>query len=68
MSDIQRTHALSIQQLVPDFAALRLGLLDSMHEEDFWMIYFIMLVPRLNEHDSKLLSTLKVRYKFLDGL
>lgn len=60
MSDVQSEHALTVEQLIPDFAALRLKLCSSMREEAFWMIYFILLVPRLSEHDSDLLSTPEV--------
>ena len=33
-----------------------------MSDGQFWMIYFILLLPRLNVHDSKLLSTPKARF------
>lgn len=39
-----------------------------MSEEDFWMVYFILLVPRLSGHDFELLSTSEVRYFFSHGL
>ncbi|GMN35349.1 hypothetical protein TIFTF001_045007 [Ficus carica] len=57
MSDAQREHASTVEQLIPDFAALRLKLCNSMREDVFWMIYFILLVPRLSGNDSELLST-----------
>ncbi|PON52191.1 BSD domain containing protein [Trema orientale] len=60
MSDAQSEHASSIEQFIPDFAALRLRICCSMSQEDFWMIYFILLVPRLSEHDFALLSTSKI--------
>ncbi|PON32433.1 BSD domain containing protein [Parasponia andersonii] len=60
MSDAQSEHASSIEQFVPDFAALRLRICHSMSQEDFWMIYFILLVPRLSEHDFAHLSTSKI--------
>lgn len=60
MSDIQREHASTIERLAPSFADLRLQLCSYMSDGQFWMIYFILLLPRLNVHDSKLLSTPKI--------
>uniref|UniRef100_A0A5B6ZTE5 Putative BSD domain-containing protein n=1 Tax=Davidia involucrata TaxID=16924 RepID=A0A5B6ZTE5_DAVIN len=57
MSDAQREHALTIEHLVPSLATLRRKLQSNLSVEQFWMIYFLLLLPRLNEHDSKLLST-----------
>ena len=57
MSDAQRDHASTIEHYIPDFAPLRQRLCRSMDEGVFWMIYFILLVPRLSGHDSELLST-----------
>ncbi|WJZ98173.1 hypothetical protein VitviT2T_016718 [Vitis vinifera] len=62
MSDIQREHASTIERLAPSFADLRLQLCSYMSDGQFWMIYFILLLPRLNVHDSKLLSTPKARF------
>ncbi|KAK6945146.1 BSD domain [Dillenia turbinata] len=62
MSDIQREHASMIEQLIPNLQALRLELCTQIGEKQFWIIYFILLLPRLNEHDSKLLSTTEVRH------
>ncbi|KAK2965435.1 hypothetical protein RJ640_017075 [Escallonia rubra] len=61
MSDIQREHAATIEHLVPSFAALRQKVCIYLTEEQFWMIYFILLLPRLNEDDFKLLSTPEAR-------
>ncbi|KAK3039988.1 hypothetical protein RJ639_027178 [Escallonia herrerae] len=61
MSDIQREHAATIEHLVPSFAALRQKVCVYLTEEQFWMIYFILLLPRLNEDDFKLLSTPEAR-------
>lgn len=61
MSDAQKEHASAVEQLVPGFADLRVQLCSSMSEEQFWMIYFLLLLPRLNEHDFELLSTPKAR-------
>ncbi|XP_068331647.1 uncharacterized protein [Pyrus communis] len=60
MSDAQKEHASAVEQLVPGFADLRVQLCSSMSEEQFWMIYFLLLLPRLNEHDFELLSTPKI--------
>ncbi|XP_043699443.1 uncharacterized protein LOC122650181 [Telopea speciosissima] len=58
MSDAQREHASTVENLAPSLAGLNVRLCPShMNEQRFWMIYFILLHPRLNEHDSKLLST-----------
>ncbi|KAJ0724320.1 putative BSD domain superfamily protein [Helianthus annuus] len=57
MSQVQKDHAIIIQDLVPNLAALRRTIHNVMSEQQFWMIYFIMLVPQLNEDDCRLLST-----------
>lgn len=57
MSDIQREHTAAIEEMVPSIAALRHEICKIINEDIFWMIYFILLLPRLNEYDSKLLST-----------
>ncbi|XVE63677.1 hypothetical protein DITRI_Ditri07aG0038700 [Diplodiscus trichospermus] len=60
MSEAQREHAENIEQIVPSFEALKVNLQHQMGDERFWMIYFILLLPRLNEHDFELLSTPEV--------
>ncbi|KAA8522979.1 hypothetical protein F0562_009402 [Nyssa sinensis] len=60
MSDKQREHALAVETLVPSLIALRRELHSDLTDEQFWMIYFIFLLPRLDKHDSKLLSTPKI--------
>ncbi|XWS17103.1 hypothetical protein CRYUN_Cryun33cG0039100 [Craigia yunnanensis] len=60
MSETQREHAENIEHLVPSFEALKINLHHHMGDERFWMIYFILLLPRLNEHDFELLSTPEV--------
>ncbi|XP_057760405.1 uncharacterized protein LOC130980705 isoform X2 [Arachis stenosperma] len=60
MSISQREHALAIEQLVPEFVALRVNLCSYMNVEKFWMIYFLLILPRLNQHDFELLSTPKI--------
>ncbi|KAF5742012.1 hypothetical protein HS088_TW09G00051 [Tripterygium wilfordii] len=57
MSDAQREHVSAVESLVPSFTALRINLQRFMGEEQFWIIYFILLLPRLNEHDFELLSS-----------
>ncbi|XP_057995753.1 uncharacterized protein LOC131175437 [Hevea brasiliensis] len=57
MSDAQREHASTVEQMVPGLTALRVNIHSYMEDEQFWMIYFILLLPRLNEHDFEILST-----------
>lgn len=60
MTDVQKDHALAIEQVVPNLGTLRNTVQNHMSEEKFWMIYFILLLPRLNENDYRLLSTPEV--------
>ncbi|XP_042487048.1 uncharacterized protein LOC122067278 [Macadamia integrifolia] len=61
MSEAQLEHVSTVEDLAPSLVALRVSLCPShMNEGQFWLIYFILLYPRLNEHDSKLLSTSQV--------
>lgn len=62
MSDAQREHASTVEHLTPSLAALRVKLQNYMSEEQFWMIYFILLLPRFSEDDFELLATSKARY------
>lgn len=58
MSDAQQEHALAVERVAPRLAALRIELCPGyMSESCFWMIYFVLLHPRLNKHDAELLST-----------
>lgn len=57
MSDIQKEHVAAIEEMVPSIAALRHDICKFVNEDIFWMIYFILLLPRLNEYEAKLLST-----------
>ncbi|CAM8989375.1 unnamed protein product [Rhodiola kirilowii] len=58
MSDVQQEHALAIERLVPELAALRFELCpEYMSEGFFWKIYFVLVHPRLDKHDADLLST-----------
>lgn len=60
MSDAQREHAFSVERLVPSFTDLRISLRRHLGDNRFWMIYFILLLPRLNEEDFEILSTPKI--------
>ncbi|GAB4832799.1 hypothetical protein Ancab_006816 [Ancistrocladus abbreviatus] len=60
MSPIQTEHASVIEQLVPSLATLRDRFSDDMSDQQFWMIYFILVLPRLDEEDLLLLSTPEV--------
>ncbi|XP_022749635.1 uncharacterized protein LOC111299028 isoform X2 [Durio zibethinus] len=60
MSEAQREHVENIEHLVPSFEALKVNLHHHLGDERFWMIYFILLLPRLNENDFELLSTPEV--------
>lgn len=62
MSDAQKEHASTVERLAPSLADLRVKLQDYMSEEQFWIIYFILLLPRLSEYDFELLSTSKARF------
>ncbi|KAG6594961.1 hypothetical protein SDJN03_11514, partial [Cucurbita argyrosperma subsp. sororia] len=58
LSDAQQEHALAVEHLVPRLAALRIEFCPQYMSEDcFWMIYFVLLHPRLSKHDAELLST-----------
>lgn len=61
MSDVQRIHISTVEQLVPNISALKIKLQSLISNERFWMIYFILLVPRFNERDFELLATPEVR-------
>ncbi|XP_061951963.1 uncharacterized protein LOC133674756 [Populus nigra] len=57
MTDAQREHVLNVEHFVPSLAQLRNNLQSEMGNGRFWMVYFILLIPRLNEHDFEVLST-----------
>ncbi|XP_057761304.1 uncharacterized protein LOC130981682 [Arachis stenosperma] len=58
LSDVQQEHALAVESLAPSLAALRMELCPAyMSDACFWMIYFVLLHPRLNKSDADLLST-----------
>ncbi|KAL6222716.1 hypothetical protein ACLB2K_006107 [Fragaria x ananassa] len=61
LSDVQQEHALAVERLAPALAALRMELCpEHMSESHFWMIYFVLLHPRLSKQDTELLSTPKI--------
>ncbi|KAK4416354.1 hypothetical protein Salat_2460900 [Sesamum alatum] len=58
MSDAQQEHALAVERLAPRLAALRIELCpEYMSESCFWMIYFVLVHPRLDKEGAELLST-----------
>lgn len=65
MSDAQREHASAVEHIVPGLTALRANIHSYLEDDQFWMIYFILLLPRLNEHDFEILSTPQARVLFL---
>ncbi|XP_019150629.1 PREDICTED: uncharacterized protein LOC109147429 isoform X2 [Ipomoea nil] len=71
ISDNQREHVENIEQLVPSLGSLKLKLAHHLTDGQFWMIYFTLLLPRLDENDLGLLSTpeiVKVREMLLQQL
>ncbi|XP_028753924.1 uncharacterized protein LOC114713442 isoform X2 [Neltuma alba] len=60
MSNSQREHVLTIERLVPELVSLRLNLCSYMNVEKFWMIYFLLLLPRLDQRGFECLSTPKI--------
>ena len=62
MTGAQREHASNIERFVPSLARLRNNLRSETGDGRFWMVYFIFLIPRLNERDFEILSTPQVRF------
>ncbi|CAA0832832.1 BSD domain-containing protein [Striga hermonthica] len=61
MTNAQQEHALAVERLAPRLAALRMELCPGyMSESCFWLIYFLLLHPRLDKQDAELLSTPQV--------
>ncbi|XP_074591896.1 uncharacterized protein LOC141847727 [Curcuma longa] len=61
MSHAQREHISTVQHFKPSLQSLRLRLCPtSLSEDSFWKIYFALLHPKLNKHDSELLSTCQI--------
>ncbi|KAJ1275861.1 hypothetical protein BS78_05G168200 [Paspalum vaginatum] len=58
MTDAQQDHALAVESVAPELADLRIELCPShMSEGCFWMIYFVLLHPKLSKEDAEILST-----------
>lgn len=57
MSDSQKEHVASIVQFVPGLESLRQMVCHELSDLQFWMIYFVLLLPRLSGNDLELLST-----------
>jgi len=65
LSDAQQEHAMAVERLAPELAALRIELcLSYMSESCFWKIYFALVHPRLSRHDAEILSTPEVSYLY----
>ncbi|KAM3360602.1 stress response protein NST1 [Capsicum galapagoense] len=60
MSDSQKEHVASIVQFVPGLESLRQKVCHELSDGQFWMIYFVLLLPRLNGNDLEMLSTPEV--------
>ncbi|XP_042407633.1 uncharacterized protein LOC121997345 [Zingiber officinale] len=61
MSHTQREHISTVQHFKPSLQSLRLRLCTThLSEDSFWKIYFALLHPKLNKHDSELLSTCQI--------
>ncbi|OIS96955.1 hypothetical protein A4A49_14734 [Nicotiana attenuata] len=57
MSDSQKEHVASIEQFVPGLDSMRQKVCHELSDGQYWMIYFVLLLPRLNGNDLELLST-----------
>ncbi|VFQ83408.1 unnamed protein product [Cuscuta campestris] len=71
ISDNQKEHVETIEQLVPSLGALKQNLSNHLKDEQFWMIYFILLLPRLDDNDLEILSSpeiVRVREMLLQEL
>ncbi|XP_073041137.1 uncharacterized protein [Primulina eburnea] len=61
MSDTQQEHALAVERFAPRLTALRIELCPGyMSESRFWKIYFVLLHPILDSHETELLSTSQI--------
>lgn len=61
MSKTQKEHAATIEKLVTDIASLRQNLGGHLSYGQFWMIYFVLLLPSLDDTSRKLLSSAEVK-------
>ncbi|KAJ6796045.1 Uncharacterized protein M6B38_221590 [Iris pallida] len=69
MSLDQKEHIATVECLAPSLAALRISLCPSfMNDESFWKIYFALLHPKLNKHESELLSTQQARHLIVEEM
>ncbi|KAK2630785.1 hypothetical protein QOZ80_UnG0725840 [Eleusine coracana subsp. coracana] len=60
MTDGRQDHALAVERVAPELADLRIELCPiHMSEGCFWMIYFVLMDPRLTKEDAEILSTLQ---------
>ncbi|XP_010503647.1 PREDICTED: uncharacterized protein LOC104780804 [Camelina sativa] len=61
MTDAQFDHALAVENLASNLAALRIELCPAyMSEYCFWRIYFVLVHPIFSKHDALILSTPQV--------
>lgn len=65
MSDSQKEHVASIEQFVPGLDSLRQKVCHELSDGQFWMIYFVLLLPRLNGNDLELLSTPEASFSLI---
>ncbi|GAU18449.1 hypothetical protein TSUD_231860 [Trifolium subterraneum] len=58
LSDAQQEHALAVEHLAPQLAALRMELCPGyMSDGCFWKIYFVLLHPKISKDEAVILST-----------
>uniref|UniRef100_A0A7N1A494 BSD domain-containing protein n=1 Tax=Kalanchoe fedtschenkoi TaxID=63787 RepID=A0A7N1A494_KALFE len=61
LNDCQQAHVGAVERQIPELADLRWELCpDNMSEGRFWMIYFVLVHPKLDKYDALTLSTPKV--------
>lgn len=60
MSETQKEHAATIEQLVTDIAILRQNFCSHLSYGQFWMIYFVLLLPSLDDTSKELLSSTEI--------
>ncbi|CAM8946879.1 unnamed protein product [Rhodiola kirilowii] len=61
LNDSQQAHAGAMERLIPELGELRWELCpDHMLEGRFWMIYFVLVHPKLDKYDALSLSTPKI--------
>lgn len=57
LSHVQKKHASAVENLVADLKIFKYKMFSCMSEQKFWIIYFALLSPSLNEQDKELLIT-----------